>query len=75
MAPSSIAVSSVFNVISFLSVSTDDILNFILLNIPQTEQKQIVKYLDYKTKLIDDLIEKTKQKINSKSQKQQGITT
>jgi len=58
---------------TFLSVSTDDILNFILLNIPQTEQKQIVEYLDYKTGLIDELIEKTIQKIELLKEKRTSL--
>jgi type I restriction enzyme S subunit len=44
-------------------INNQQLLNFFIPDISINEQQKIVSYLDYKTRLIDGLIEKTKQKI------------
>jgi len=48
---------------TFVSITTDDILNHQISLPPNQEQQQIVSFLDTKTSLIDSLIEKTQKKI------------
>ena len=48
---------------TFLSISTDDIKNLFYFKPPISEQEQIVSYLDEKTSLIDEMVEKKKRKI------------
>ena len=48
---------------TFLSISTDDLKNLFYFKPPLTEQEQIVSYLDEKTSLIDEMVEKKKRKI------------
>jgi len=54
-------------------INNQKLLDFFIPDIPMDKQKKIVKYLDYKTSLIDKLIEKTKKKIELLKEKRTSL--
>jgi type I restriction enzyme S subunit len=58
---------------TFVSVNTDDVKNLTIPIPPQSEQNQIVYYLDTKTSQIDSLIEKTQRKIELLKEKRTSL--
>jgi type I restriction enzyme, S subunit len=55
------------------NIGREEILNMIITHPPLPEQKQIANFLDYKTELIDILIDKTKKKIELLKEKRTAL--